>query len=69
MHAVGNRLLSDKPGAKVLYIHAEQFVSDVVKAYQRKTFDEFKERYHSLDLLLIDDVQFLLARTRRKRNF
>jgi chromosomal replication initiator protein len=49
MHAVGNRLLADKPGsAKVLYIHAEQFVSDVVKAYQRKTFDEFKERYHSL---------------------
>lgn len=53
MHAVGNRLLADKPGSKVLYIHAEQFVSDVVKAYQRKTFDEFKDRYHSLDLLLI----------------
>ena len=58
MHAVGNRLLAERPNAKVLYIHAEQFVSDVVKAYQRKTFDEFKERYHSLDLLLIDDVQF-----------
>jgi chromosomal replication initiator protein len=58
MHAAGNRLLADKPAAKVLYIHAEQFVSDVVKAYQRKTFDEFKEKYHSLDLLLIDDVQF-----------
>ena len=43
----------------MLYIHAEQFVSDVVKAYQRKTFDEFKARYHGLDLLLIDDVQFL----------
>ena len=41
MHAVGNRLLLDRPNAKVLYIHAEQFVSDVVKAYQRKTFDEF----------------------------
>lgn len=54
MHAVGNRLLAERPSAKVLYIHAEQFVSDVVKAYQRKTFDEFKERYHSLDLLLID---------------
>jgi chromosomal replication initiator protein len=44
VHAVGNRLLADKPNSKVLYIHAEQFVSDVVKAYQRKTFDEFKER-------------------------
>ncbi|NML84518.1 DnaA/Hda family protein, partial [Polaromonas sp.] len=55
MHAIGNKLLADNPAAKVLYIHAEQFVSDVVKAYQRKTFDEFKERYHSLDLLLIDD--------------
>ncbi|MEG0141899.1 MAG: DnaA/Hda family protein, partial [Comamonas sp.] len=58
VHAVGNQLLKDKPDAKILYIHAEQFVSDVVKAYQRRTFDEFKERYHSLDLLLIDDVQF-----------
>jgi chromosomal replication initiator protein len=69
MHAVGNRLLEDKPGSKVLYIHAEQFVSDVVKAYQRKTFDEFKERYHSLDLLLIDDVQFFANKDRTQEEF
>ena len=69
MHAVGNRLLQDKPGAKVLYIHAEQFVSDVVKAYQRKTFDEFKHRYHSLDLLLIDDVQFFANKDRTQEEF
>ncbi|MDP3655001.1 MAG: chromosomal replication initiator protein DnaA [Rhodoferax sp.] len=69
MHAVGNRLLLDKPGSKVLYIHAEQFVSDVVKAYQRKTFDEFKERYHSLDLLLIDDVQFFANKDRTQEEF
>ncbi len=69
MHAVGNRLLNDKPTAKVLYIHAEQFVSDVVKAYQRKTFDEFKERYHSLDLLLIDDVQFFANKERTQEEF
>ncbi|CAM8649514.1 DnaA ATPase involved in DNA replication initiation [Comamonadaceae bacterium] len=69
MHAVGNRLLVDKPGSKVLYIHAEQFVSDVVKAYQRKTFDEFKERYHSLDLLLIDDVQFFANKDRTQEEF
>jgi len=69
MHAVGNQLLTDRPLAKVLYIHAEQFVSDVVKSYQRKTFDEFKERYHSLDLLLIDDVQFLANKERTQEEF
>ena len=69
MHAVGNKLLSERPDAKVLYIHAEQFVSDVVKAYQRKTFDEFKERYHSLDLLLIDDVQFFANKERTQEEF
>ena len=69
MHAVGNRLLDSRPDAKVLYIHAEQFVSDVVKAYQRKTFDEFKQRYHSLDLLLIDDVQFFANKDRTQEEF
>ena len=69
MHAIGNRLLADHVNAKVLYIHAEQFVSDVVKAYQRKTFDEFKERYHSLDLLLIDDVQFFANKDRTQEEF
>jgi chromosomal replication initiator protein len=69
MHAIGNRLLVNKPGAKVLYIHAEQFVSDVVKAYQRKTFDEFKNHYHSLDLLLIDDVQFFANKERTQEEF
>ena len=69
MHAAGNRLLADKPAAKVLYIHAEQFVSDVVKAYQRKTFDEFKDKYHSLDLLLIDDVQFFANKERTQEEF
>jgi chromosomal replication initiator protein len=69
MHAVGNRLLMDKANSKVLYIHAEQFVSDVVKAYQRKTFDEFKDKYHSLDLLLIDDVQFFANKDRTQEEF
>ncbi len=69
MHAVGNKLLADRPGSKVLYIHAEQFVSDVVKAYQRKTFDEFKDKYHSLDLLLIDDVQFFANKDRTQEEF
>ncbi|MCZ8252856.1 MAG: chromosomal replication initiator protein DnaA [Hylemonella sp.] len=69
IHAVGNRLLAERPSAKVLYIHAEQFVSDVVKAYQRKTFDEFKDKYHSLDLLLIDDVQFFANKDRTQEEF
>lgn len=69
VHAIGNQLLADKPGARILYIHAEQFVSDVVKSYQRKTFDEFKERYHSLDLLLIDDVQFFANKERTQEEF
>jgi len=69
VHAVGNRLLQDREGAKVLYIHAEQFVSDVVKSYQRRTFDDFKARYHSLDLLLIDDVQFFANKDRTQEEF
>ncbi|MBK9444134.1 MAG: chromosomal replication initiator protein DnaA [Comamonadaceae bacterium] len=69
MHAVGNQLVAERPNAKVLYIHAEQFVTDVVKAYQRKAFDEFKERYHSLDLLLIDDVQFFANKERTQEEF
>jgi chromosomal replication initiator protein len=69
MHAVGNKLLAERPNAKILYIHAEQFVSDVVKAYQRKTFDEFKDKYHSLDLLLIDDVQFFANKDRTQEEF
>jgi len=69
VHAVGNRLLQERPDAKVLYLHAEQFVSDVVKSYQRRTFDDFKERYHSLDLLLIDDVQFFANKDRTQEEF
>jgi chromosomal replication initiator protein len=69
LHAVGNQLLAAKPDAKVLYTHAEQFVSDVVRAYQRKTFDEFKSRYHQLDLLLIDDVQFFANKDRTQEEF
>jgi chromosomal replication initiator protein len=69
VHAVGNALLADRPDARVLYLHAEQFISDVVKNYQRKTFDELKEKYHSLDLLLIDDVQFFAGKERTQEEF
>ncbi len=69
VHAVGNQLLKDRPDARVLYLHAEQFISDVVKNYQRKTFDELKAKYHSLDLLLIDDVQFFAGKERTQEEF
>jgi chromosomal replication initiator protein len=69
VHAVGNALLKDKPDARVLYLHAEQFISDVVKNYQRKTFDELKAKYHALDLLLIDDVQFFAGKDRTQDEF
>ena len=69
VHAVGNALLADRPDARILYLHAEQFITDVVKNYQRKTFDELKAKYHSLDLLLIDDVQFFAGKERTQEEF
>lgn len=69
IHAVGNALLADNPDARILYLHAEQFITDVVKNYQRKTFDELKAKYHSLDLLLIDDVQFFAGKERTQEEF
>ena len=69
IHAIGNHLLQEKPNAKIRYIHAEQYVSDVVKAYQQKSFDKFKQYYHSLDLLLIDDIQFFAGKPRSQEEF
>ncbi|HPE01376.1 MAG TPA: chromosomal replication initiator protein DnaA [Burkholderiaceae bacterium] len=69
IHAVGNGILARNPKARVRYIHAEQYVSDVVRAYQRKAFDEFKRYYHSLDLLLIDDIQFFAGKARTQEEF
>lgn len=69
IHAIGNFMLQENPQARIRYIHAEQYVSDVVKAYQRKAFDEFKRYYHSLDLLLIDDIQFFSGKSRTQEEF
>ena len=69
IHAIGNQILIDNPNAKIRYIHAEQYVRDVVTAYQRKGFDEFKRYYHSLDLLLIDDIQFFGGKSRTQEEF
>ena len=59
IHAIGNHLKNLQPDAKIKYLHAERYVHDVVKAYENKAFDSFKKTYHSLDLLLIDDIQFI----------
>ena len=69
IQAIGNRVLEGNPEAKIRYIHAEQYVSDVVRAYQHKSFDSFKRYYHSLDLLLIDDIQFFSGKSRTQEEF
>ena len=69
IHAIGNQVLQDVPAARIRYIHAEQYVRDVVTAYQRKGFDDFKRYYHSLDMLLIDDIQFFSGKSRTQEEF
>jgi len=68
-HAIGNHLHARAPDSKIRYIHAEQYVSDVVRAYQHKAFDDSKRYYHSLDLLLIDDIQFFSGKSRTQEEF
>ena len=69
IQAIGNRMRELNSNAKISYIHAERYVSDVVKAYQHKSFDDFKRYYHSLDLLLIDDIQFISGKSRTQEEF
>jgi chromosomal replication initiator protein len=69
IHAIGNLLQERNPQSRIRYIHAEQYVSDVVRAYQHKAFDDFKRYYHSLDLLLIDDIQFFSGKNRTQEEF
>ncbi|MER1966563.1 chromosomal replication initiator protein DnaA [Castellaniella sp. GW247-6E4] len=69
IHAIGNALIAKGARARVRYVHADQYVSDVVKAYQRRAFDDFKRYYHSLDLLLIDDIQFFAGKNRTQEEF
>jgi chromosomal replication initiator protein len=69
VQAIGNTVLEHNARAHVRYIHAEQFVTAVVQAYQHKSFDTFKRAYHSLDLLLIDDIQFFGGKSRTQEEF
>jgi chromosomal replication initiator protein len=69
IQAIGGHILARDPSARIRYIHAETYVSDVVRAYQHKAFDEFKRNYRSLDLLLIDDIQFFGGKSRTQEEF
>lgn len=69
MHAIGHEIERSKPGAKVVYLHSERFVADMVKALQHNTIDEFKRYYRSVDALLIDDIQFFAGKERSQEEF
>jgi len=69
IQAIGNHILDNSADAKIRYIHAETYVSDVVRAYQHKAFDDFKRYYRSLDVLLIDDIQFFSGKNRTQEEF
>jgi chromosomal replication initiator protein len=69
MHAVGNQILQKNPNAKIIYLHSERFVADMVKALQTNSMSDFKRYYRSLDLLLIDDIQFFAGKERSQEEF
>jgi chromosomal replication initiator protein len=69
MHAVGNEMLNSNPNARVVYLHSERFVAEMVKALQHNQIDDFKKRYRSVNALLIDDVQFFAGKERSQEEF
>ncbi len=69
MHAVGNAIVAQNPGANVIYLHSERFVADMVTALQHNAMGEFKRFYRSVDALLIDDIQFFARKERSQEEF
>jgi len=69
MHAIGNSILQKNPAARVLYLHSERFVADMIKGLQRNTMNAFKRYYRSLDALLVDDIQFFAGKERSQEEF
>lgn len=69
IHALGNEVLRHSPHKVIRYLHAEDYYSDVIRAYQQKSFDTFKRTYRSLDVLLIDDIQFFNGKARTQEEF
>ena len=69
MHAIGNVILANKPGARVVYLHSERFVADMVRALQHNAINAFKNYYRTADALLIDDIQFFAKKERTQEEF
>ena len=69
IHAIGNKMLQNKPDARIAYLHSERFVGNMVKAFQHNAIDDFKQHYRSLDALLIDDIQFFAGKERSQEEF
>jgi len=69
LHAIGNQIMQNNPQAKVLYLHSERFVADMVKALQTNAMNEFKRYYRTVDALLIDDIQFFAGKDRSQEEF
>jgi chromosomal replication initiator protein len=69
LQAIGNQIRINNPQIKICYMHAERYVADVVRAYQTNKFEEFKQFYHSLDVLLIDDIQFFAGKAKTQEEF
>lgn len=69
MHAIGNQMLANNPSARVLYLHSERYVQDMIRAIQHNAINEFKQFYRSLNLLLIDDIQFFAGKDRSQEEF
>lgn len=69
LQAIGNQILANNAQIKICYMHAERYVADVVRAYQTNKFEEFKQFYHSLDILLIDDIQFFAGKAKTQEEF
>lgn len=69
LHAVGNGIIKNNPNAKVVYMHSERFVQDMVKALQNNAIEEFKRYYRSVDALFIDDIQFFANKDRSQEEF
>ncbi|WP_019022549.1 MULTISPECIES: chromosomal replication initiator protein DnaA [unclassified Thioalkalivibrio] len=69
MHAIGNSILARQPEGRIIYLHSERFVADMIKALQHNAIDDFKQHYRSADALLIDDIQFFAGKERSQEEF
>lgn len=69
LHAIGNEIMKNRPNSRVLYLTAEDFVNEFIEAIEKKKVDSFRQKYRSLDCLLIDDIQFIIKKERSEEEF